>query len=69
MIIDPTDNTIALCARGVWVSASEVANKVGISEQKAFDLMADMTKELDDLAEEIVDFTTNRVAELVRDEI
>lgn len=69
MIIDPTDNTIALCARGVWVSASEVANKVGVSERRTFDIMAGMTKELDDLAGEIVDFTTNRVAELVRDEI
>lgn len=69
MIIDPTDNTIALCARGVWVSASEVAGKVGISEQEAFDLMAGMTGELDDLVEEIVDFATDQVARLVQDAI
>ena len=67
MTLDHRDNTVCLCEGGVWVYASEIAEKCGATEKEVMRWLesCDYT---DWLMEKIVDDATNDLVELFNDD-
>lgn len=69
MVIDTSDNTIGICEGMLWVSMEDVAEALDADPRQSKQVIAWLTEHAseynDTLMDDIVDFATERLVEIV----